>query len=388
MTLKHSLLTLAAAFLLLSAAGCEDPSNVGIGLIDDQTVGPETAILQPSRFEPSPYDDVTGNNDRILAGQVQDPMLAAITAHGYVDFALESSASGNFRNGPVTRAELRLVRDYRYGDTTGTVTLRLRSMDAEWDPTAASSDTMLAAGPAILDFTIQARDTLVVVRLPQAWVTANESLLRGESFASGFHGFQIEPVSGNRVTGFRRNRSKFRVVSGADSTDYATVKTFSAVARTGEPNIPADYVLLQDGFSRAVTVDFTFEQSEALVNRVLLRLPADTTLLRQNLPSGFVRPTLREINVLGIDDAGRIVTNSRLLPQLQFTTILAADATFSLGVPQFTSAAAPWYRGVGEVTMLQVTAPFTNTLNPVLLRRPGGPARAPELVLTLTPVDR
>ena len=99
---------------------------------------------------------------------------------------------------------LRLAPTYVYGDTTSVLTYELRRMSADWSFPGASPDTTLSVGDQIFSFSFNASDTLVDVVLPSAWVAENDALLRGTTFASDFHGFQIAPVSGNAVVGFDR----------------------------------------------------------------------------------------------------------------------------------------------------------------------------------------
>lgn len=287
--------------LLLTLTACEDPSNVGLGLIGEQGGNAEVEVVTPSTFESTPAEDLTGNTVRVLAGTVNDPLLATISATGYLDIGSRSTTISD----PITEASLRLVPDYLYGDTTAIFTLTLREMPEEWEATGRNADTTLVAGAELAQVTFAASDTLVVVDLPQAWVEANDAFLRDTTFFAEVHGFQLDVSGGNAVVGFDSGTSRFRTIA-ADTVDFRFGKTLTSLARTGTPAVPPNRVLLQDGVGPAVALNFDFDAAlpDGAVNRAILRAFADTLALGQDAPPNFVRPSIERLQLIGIDEDG------------------------------------------------------------------------------------
>ena len=138
---------------------------------------------------------------------------------------------------------------------------------------------------------------------------------------------------------------------------------------------------------RAVGVTFDFPDTPAALNRSLFRFSADTTLLRQNKPTGFVRPALRDIMVLGLESDGTLVATSAGIPILMYNTVLTANSSFVFGTPNFSASMYPWYMGEGDIRKLLIRSPYANTLNAILVRKPGTPGKEPQMVLTTSPVE-
>ncbi|MFQ5572124.1 MAG: hypothetical protein ACE5G0_20800, partial [Rhodothermales bacterium] len=190
-------------FLLLSFAACDDPSGVGVGLIEEGGE-PVVRALSPTFFDETPMNDITGQNilsgvgSRVLTGQVNDPMFGDITATGYVDFLSTFDTTGS---PTILGAALRLIPNYAYGDTTNAVTLNLTDLIEIWSPDGARADTTLPTGSFVTSFSFTPSDTLVDVPLPEPWVTDRDTTLSSAFFAENFHGFALETVSGNAVVG-------------------------------------------------------------------------------------------------------------------------------------------------------------------------------------------
>ena len=97
--------------------------------------------------------------------------------------------------GPLARVQLRLVRDFVYGDTLATLPVEVREITEAWSPDGLPSDTTLATGPVLTTGTLAAQDTLVTFDLPAAYIAANTTALR-DSLDALFEGFQIRVPEG------------------------------------------------------------------------------------------------------------------------------------------------------------------------------------------------
>ena len=319
--MKHPFLpALLGALFLLTCAACEDPSNVGLGLIGE---GGEPVLerVDATRLDTTARRDVTGNTQRLLAGTVADPLLGTITAEGFLDVLNVSGDNvASFRDTMLTSATLQLVPDYVYGDTTREVTLTLFEMPEEFNATSAFGDTTLTAGEAITTFSFRPTDSLVTVPLPETWIAENDTTLRSTSVASGFHGFKLAsvPGSGSAVVGFDRSETVLEAIAGADTVFFGqssgnTVgfKSLTSLSREGEPTLLTDRTVLQDGVGPGVRLDFrdNLEDSDLLgeaLNRAEVVVYADLLTLQQNTPAGFVRPPIEPVELVGVDEDGNV----------------------------------------------------------------------------------
>ncbi len=383
---------LVCSTMLLTTTGCDDPSNVGLGVGGDLGGGtPTTLELAPTSFAADSIRDITGNSNRVLIGQVQDPIAGRITSTGYIDLNRPNNPTTGFVEGPVRSAELRLFPNYVYGDTVDTVTLGVYDMNQEWPSSGLPSDTTLVGfrGDLITEFSFSPTDSVVTVEMPEAWVQANDEVLRDTSsaFVDRFHGFQIAPVEGannNAVVGFNRLNTQLRATADVNPIAFPVIKTFSGMERSDE-NIPADRFLLQDGLGTAVSFTFNLPDSlkDAPLNRAAIQLTADTSGLGATLPNNqdFIRPRITQASLLGVptgsdapltistlsyDGEGRYIFEG---DQNQIQTLFQEAL---LGNPQI------------DRYILRLT-PTSNTLNSLLVFGPNAdPDRQPRALITVT----
>lgn len=363
--------------LLLVTSACEDPSNVGVGLVGSEDE-PHVVELHPTAFDTVAADDVTGNTVRVLSGQVDDPLFGAITASGFIDFT--RAATGTI-DAPVATAEIRLHRDYVYGDTTSELTFTLYDMPSEWDASGASADTTLPSGSTVETFTVSATDTLVVLPLPSDWITQHEATLREENFGSNFHGFHLEATAGNAVVGFSLANATFRTISEEEDTlVHASDKAVSTLRRTTVPSIPDSRVLFQDGVGPRVQLDFDVSDFEDQpINDAIFRLFADTVTVQQHTPPHFYRPRPERLILRFATEAG----NTFSLGELDFE----GDGHLRLRSSQLRDLLQQAMVGERLFTHLDlIVPPHNNSIAALLLFGPDRGETAPRVFLT-TPSD-
>ncbi len=371
---------------ILVLAACEDPSSVGLDLVGADNTQPTVTVVRPGDMSNEEVRDFTGTSSvipRALAGQVDDPLLGTTSATGYVDFIAPSAIPEGFRDGQVTEASLQLVLDYVYGDTTAPVTLALYDVLEAWDATTFLADTTLAAAPdPITEFEVHARDSLITVALPDAWISENDARLRATTFNDDFHGFKLAWRSGNTVLGFRSSGFRLVATSGGTSVSFLAGKTGTGIARSGLPDVGPNRLLMQDGSGLNVQVRFDLRAdgvADHAVHRARLVFPVDTLAL-QSETAGFVRPTPGEVSLFAItpddliqeiarasmDDAGRLVFENADIRSILQRLTLGEDLIdrFRLGFPV-----------------------ENNTIDALLLYGPMDSTESPELILTLSPPD-
>lgn len=397
---------LACGLLLLTLAACEDPSTVGAELVSGSG-GDPVAVEDTLVFEQETIRSETGNAPQVLAGVADDPLLGTITAKGYADFGNPENASSDFRDNPVSAVFLELVSDTTYGDEESSVTFRLRDMPDDWEAAGVTADTSLEAGSVVTEFSFSPSDSLVSVELPSSWVQENEEALQDTAFADRFHGFELEPSSGNAVLSLAFQSVRLRAVGEAesDTVNFNGSKNLTTIRRSGEVNLPPDRFVVQDGTGLAVhlTPDFSEIPSDASLNRATLRLRVDEETLEQT--SDFVRPRLETLRLYGLPENGgdpvalfdlernedgefaSNASNEEFLRRLMQEEVL--------GTSEFES-----FR-LAPVPRQQPQDPFSsglliNTLSTVLLYGPGAPSECgsangeacfPRLQLVYTPVE-
>ena len=371
--------------LIITASACEDPTNVGLGLIGEQGGAPYIVELKATSFESHAVRDITGNSTRILVGSVDDPLVGKIVSNGFIDFIRPASISANYATGQVTDAKLYLRPDYIYGDTMSTITMSLRELPQELNTSGAKSDTTIEVGEKILDFTFKANDTTIVVPLPDHWIAANETTLRSTAFDTDLHGFYIEPVSGNAVIGFTRSASLLRAFTATDSTDFLVTGTLSMIQQTTPGSLPDNRIHIQDGIGRVVSLTFALSEEDAEafdLNRVRLKISADTLLLRENTPLHFNRPMLTQIDVYGI-------TDDHLTLDLE-ASFIDDNGVFVFGSDILRNSMQLYLEGNSAFTRFELRVPpvSDNTINTQIFYGLQTDDYTPSVLLTITPLNR
>ncbi len=299
----------AAALCLLLLAACEDPSGVGLTVLDPGENDPRARSLPADSVAFAPLDDVTGaflttqgfSAFRALAGRVDDPLFGTTSARAYLDVLPPQSFPDGFRDRPVEQAILRLNRTYVYGDTTMATRLDLRQISEEWNAVGAQADTLFPVmDEVITSFDVSASDSLVEVTLPAAWIAANDTTLRSTSFSTIFHGFQLSPSDqASAVYGFT-GASSLELISAEDTVRYGASELFSGIEGPATDPTATDLLLLQDGTSRGLELRFDLaDLQQSSINAVFLRVNADTSAATMDLPAGFVRPFARQLSLYG-----------------------------------------------------------------------------------------
>jgi hypothetical protein len=308
-----------------------------------------------------------------------------VTATGHMDLTRPAVVPVEFFDTPISRVVLRLRPDYRYGDTTATVTFDIHEILESWNAPSLVSDTTLAVrGEVVTSFSVSAADTLVHVEMPVTWVEDRSPLLRAADFNAAFHGFQIRPRDDSRLAlGFDGARSDLLVVSGvgesADSVSYFTSALFSSVTRDVPPEgtLPQGLIPLQDGPSQGLTFGLRLDTLGApALSAGFLRIEADTTLLVQNRPAGFVRPMSRTLVLYGIGSGAPIQLGEGVFDTRRQGYVFSS--TFLTGVFQDAALGRPLFE---RYAVGFPRSPSTLNVAP-LVSTPAAPVRA---VLLLVP---
>ncbi len=359
---------------LLTLTACDDPSNVGIELVEEGGGEPVVRVLTPSMIEEEPINDITGAVPRVLVGQVNDPMLGTITATGYLDFQRVDSVSAS----DITGVMLRLVRDYVYGDTLAALTLTVRELTEEWNALGARADTTLPLGASVTTFTFEPLDSLITVDLPETWVRDNDTTLVSFHFGEVFHGFALEATAAEAVVGFDFNQSFLRITTEQDTLDYPVSLTLSGVIRTGQPTIPEGRFLIQDGTGPTLSFNVDFDGlDDTPLNAAFVRFFADTLTI-QETPPNFVRPLIETLQLVRIteEDAAFVMAEASLDDNGSYRF---SDATLREVLQQT-------FFGQDLYDHFALRIPFTdNTISVMLLFDATSDETAPEVLLTLSP---
>ena len=307
-------LALLCGAALLAFAACDDPSTVGAGVGPNPLEGgaPVTLDVAPSTFDTVNEPSTTGNNNplqswRMLLGQVNDPLAGTVSANSYFDVVGRATLPNDFYELPPEQltAQIKMVRSYTHGDTTGTVDVAVYDLTEEMDVVGATSDqTFPSASAPFHTASYATNDSLVTIDLPTEWIADNIEVLRdttdgGANFNEDFHGFRLVAEGGDAVNGFGRTGVRLELGGVPDSVStvlYSTNSVFTHIERTNAPAPPANREVLVDGVGKDLTFAFDFGASpldtlaNASVNRVDLILPVDTTAWNTDRPEHFVRP--------------------------------------------------------------------------------------------------
>lgn len=309
----------AAALALLALSACQEPSTVGLGLIDDEASNPNVRVLAATTAEASPFGLVTSgfattdSQARVLVGDVRDALYGDAAATAYID-ARAATLPDGFADRPVTRVTLELRRDYVYGDTTAAVPVELRQIriDPKWAPEGLTPEQTLATGDLLTTASLSARDSLAVIALPASWVAANGAVFSSASFDTLFEGFELRPAgrsgegsSAGSVLGYNvvSAASVIRVATSRDTVAFRISEVFTSLRR-GEPAMaPPGRRLLRGGAGTALRLGFDYATALRLpLAQAVFRLPLDRSLA--GTTGTFKRPLAREAALFAIPTTG------------------------------------------------------------------------------------
>ena len=391
----------AAALCLLLLAACEDPSGVGLTVLDPTESDPRARAL-PAVADATQLDslqDFTGAflsstgfaTFRGLAGRVDDPVYGTITASAYLDVLPPQSFPDGFRDRPIEQATLLLRRTYTYGDTTGTTRLDVRQIAEDWDAVDSPSDTLFGVQDGVItSFDVAPGDSLIEVPLPESWIAANDTTLRGDDASTRFHGFRLSPADqASAVYGFA-GASSLRLISDEDTVSYRVSELFSGIEPPPAEPLAGDLVRLQDGTGRGLRLAFDVDTlGQAVINTALLRVTADTAATPAP-PAGFIRPFARELVLYGFTEDG---------PPVRITTATLDEETqtFSFSSSVLTDVFQELVLGRSEVEGFLVgfppapssldVAPLVRSSEPGCEADEAMPCTGPRAVVILIPSD-
>ncbi|GMQ80870.1 MAG: hypothetical protein BMS9Abin05_0299 [Rhodothermia bacterium] len=378
-------------FLPIILVGCGDaPSNIGLGLVDVQAGEPFVVSLEPTSFETSSEADITGGfltitnsiqragATRFLVGSTFDPALGTLAAEGRLNFVTLEAATDAFRNGQVSSAVLTMDLDYAYGDTLTPLTLRLSSILDDWSAAGVRSDTVMSIGEPIMEIEVDPTADLLEIELPGSWVSANNVLLRSESFSSDFRGFHLSQIDGNVVVGFAAASSFLRIAAAADTLRVDVDKVLTAIKRDASVT-PAEFLLLQDGVD-IIDVVHDFDTDEIINSSIHLAIfRLNTTLPSLVTPVGYYRPLLESVSLVAItgNEESRTVLDERDVDD---------DGILSFQSTNLNVAMQNTVLGRGDLVRFELQAPIEdNSLNVLFFERTPE-AGGPRLLLTVTEV--
>lgn len=361
--------------MLLALAACTDvTSNVGAGLLEAGTT-PEVVQAVPVVFEQMPHRDITGSLERVLAGHVVDELAGTIRVTGYADFAGgfdESDASA------ISAVDLRLVRDYLYGDTLADLTLDVHDILQSWEALGGRADTVLQLGPRITSLTFPPGDTLAVVSLPQSWIDLHVGALRSPDFDERFHGLALLARSESGVAGFSAPGSELLITTGSGTVSYNLSRAISRIERLSPAAPPEGTVLLQDGSGPSIRISFDLEDfGQRPLSGATVRLSADAALGRM-APAHFVRPSIETLHLVMVPDEGAIGT-------VVAEFVRADGALFEASGRDLAAFFQDVFLGVHEFAFMELRVPVQeNTVNTILIHDATSDDLAPEALFVFT----
>lgn len=384
-----------AASLLFAVSACSETGGVGLDLIEEEGGDPVRVTLIPTETALEPVEKVTGAVrgsaafsglvSTVMLGKVDDPLVGSRAATGYIDFR-RNLVPTTFPSDTVIGVQLRFVRSYSYGDTSGVYTFALSEMQEAWDPANRVSSNDLNPGREVMTFSMRASDSLVTVELPEPWVAERRSVMNSTGFDSLFHGFRIAPLDARSVFGFSATTSVLRIGAKADTVDMISERIFTHIQVNSRPVSPEGVLPLLDGMGEAIRTEIDFSSANlpgGTLSRLTFTIPAAMDLPGSSPGTSFVRPPLQQLNLYGVRSDGTSdlisTTVSDTTGTFEFIGVSAATETTLLRVAQ------KFLLGTTPYDHFRLQAPTTvHTMNSTFVRtdQDGSGMR---IVLTLIP---
>lgn len=377
---------------LIFLAACDDPSGVGLSVTDFGETDPY-AVSVEATFGVDSLHDFTGMVDtdpaalvsQAFAGRTPDPLFGTLNTSAYLKFVIPPALPSQYYQTEIDTVFLNLRVGNIYGDTLGTGTFEIYEIASSWTAERFPSDTLLDVHKQLVgQFSIAGADTLVTVELDQNWVSLRDTTLRSLHMADNFFGLEIRPVGNTPLTVGFTFFSTFTVVSDYLGlgiplhTDYATTNLASISSLDTSGSSAPDYLIpLRDGTGLGLSLDFDLSEYRGQpISAAYLRLDADTLLLRDAVPSSFLRPLANTLVLYRIE-------NGRETPFLQGFYQRERQAYFFSG-PGFTSVIQDLLLDRSTIDSFKISFPFIpQTLHYAPVTAHEG--TRPRLVLLLVP---
>lgn len=306
----------AAVAALLSLAACQNPTGVGVGLLDEDAANPNLRTVDATVVDTVGATLTTAGfanrqsaqpQQRVLVGRVQDALFGDAASTAYIDAVQPSSLPDGFQGATATSVTLELLRDYAYGDTTTVLPIEVRLEAGNWGPEGLPGDTVLATGDLIttINVDLSAADSLVTIALPADFLAANPTLFTGSDFGTAFEGLALSvadtgaPMPG-AVVGFNvfSSRSRLRVATATDTVSYPLAEVYSYLTQSPPAMAPVEIVPYRSGAPSALSLSFDVSAIGAVpLSRALLSLPLDRSFAREG---SFVRPIPTAVGLFGV----------------------------------------------------------------------------------------
>lgn len=293
-------------FLFIAACG-DEPSEVGIGLVDAQTGRTTTEVLPVASVQSDGPADITGGTlaggaSGFLLGRVNDPEVGVIARDAFVDFAPPSTPGQNVGQ-VVQSVELRFPVSYALGDTLSTLSLQIHAMTDEWPAAGRRADTTLTTGALVVEVDVPVTSDTLRISMPAEWVSANAQRLLSTDMQTLFNGFRLHTTAGNAVIGSSLFGSRLQVLLGSgERIDFPLSRFLTVVDRSvpGATDPLPDNVLLDTGLS-SLSLQFPIPDTVS-VHRAELRV--DMSLPPQTDASSFARPTFSSLALRAVTEDG------------------------------------------------------------------------------------
>ena len=384
--LRSSFLGLIAIIFLF--AGCDDPSTVGMGLVESQAGDPEVSTLSATLSNSDGLADMTGGTQqsgafRALFGQVDDPVAGPYSMTGVMDFVPGSDVDTAFKVTSVEFAELLLNLDYVYGDTTLDLTLNVYEVDQAWDAGNARADTFIVARSLVTTVTFTPEPGMIRIELPTEWVNDHDADLRSDSFADEFHGFSFQVSDGNAIGGIHLSSSELRASSvPGDTVGFPLSKVLSTSSLQDGPQ-NSDLFVLRDGAAEAASLNIPIDPDlfgQAAIHRSILRLDVDD--LTGLYPVGFNRPGLAEVGLRAVAE-----DNETRLDVLEVA--VTEDGPLSFESDALANILQSANLGNSGLDRFELYIPNESSTVDFVAIRSGTPQNmGPRAIITFTPLNR
>ncbi|MEM8485293.1 MAG: hypothetical protein AAF564_07070 [Bacteroidota bacterium] len=372
--------TALAIGIMCAFMACEDPTNVGLGLVGDDSGQPLTESLDLDGFMPVDEVGIVDNLGEVLAGRVEDPSLGTTQAVAYFDVRTNTNQTIEYRNGPVERAILELETSYVYGDTLSELTFALHEVLNEFTGFQSTVDSIPPVGPELLQFSMMPKDAVVAIELPATWVAQYDADLRTPDFGQAFAGFQLRHIEGNAVVGFHNivtRDTRIRSIVGTDTVNFVAEKSITTLEKETEGTLPPGRVGIQDGIGPKISFSFPVDSLQGVaLNRAAIQLSSDNEAL--DTPTNFFRPTIDNLALHGVlnDSSSALLAIGTLSDDGDYRFV---SETFHTVLQSFLLGGTPY-----ESYEIRFSSTSANSIDAVVLHNNESETDTPHVFITYT----
>ncbi|MTI88569.1 MAG: DUF4270 domain-containing protein [Balneolaceae bacterium] len=315
--------------LLIVVSGCENPGNVGGGLVNNSELVYDTLAF--SGIDEIQLNGYSGGTNLLPVGRYHDPVYGKISVRSLVKPSFQTRTSN--QDVIDENYSMKLVLNFDslqvYGDTLAQTNFTVYEVNSAWRGSdwKIGDEFSYDQGNPIGAFTLANEDT-IEIDLADSWKEKYAVYFNNDStenldslYNNNFHGLALIPDSASSKVKFANMPVNFMLHNTEDTVTIAA-RDWGYTVNRSEVSLPENTLAIHNTLENVIRIDTASLNLKELKNkpytRVVLELQEASEALDQSIGISEVRPYLGGLRM----DAG---SGLDLLYELQFSELSGRD---------------------------------------------------------------